>query len=67
MSSKKQNPIRTLREQEGITQLQLAERSGLSLGTVNIAERSGRITKYVADNIAKGLKVKPEALKGIVR
>jgi transcriptional regulator with XRE-family HTH domain len=55
--------LRAERVRRGMSQLDLALKSGVSLGTVSLAERSGRISKSVAARFAAALGIGPATLK----
>jgi len=52
-----QNVVRDARERAGLTQLQLANESGVSLGTISVAERGGRLSERSAQRLAAALHV----------
>ncbi len=57
-----ENPIQHLREQQNLTQTELAEKSGLSLRTIQRVE-AGTIPKgYTLKALAKALEIEPEKL-----
>lgn len=55
--------VRALREQRGLTQFDLAAKSGLSLQTVSLAERAGVVTDRTAHALAAVLEVEAERLR----
>ncbi len=59
------NPIRAARELRGVTQRQLAEASGLTIGTISLAER-GVVTDRTLEAVAKVLGVEVWQLQGDV-
>jgi transcriptional regulator with XRE-family HTH domain len=54
--------LRLLRKREGLSQLALAVRAGVSLNTVSLAERSGRLTERTAERFATALGVTRDVL-----
>ena len=54
--------LRGLREVRGFSQVTLAVRSGVSLTTLSVAERTGFLTAATAQRLAAALEVKPEEL-----
>lgn len=54
--------LRRLRKRRGLSQVALAVKAGVSLNTVSLAERSGRITERVTGLLAQALGVDPAAL-----
>ena len=55
--------LRLLRKREGLSQLALAVRAGVSLNTVSLAERSGRLTERTAELFAAALRVTPDEFR----
>lgn len=51
------NAVRDARERAGVTQLELALRSGISVGTISVAERGGRLSARAAGKLASVLGV----------
>lgn len=57
--------LRFLRQQRGLTQVALAVKAGVSLNTVSLVERSGRITERVANLFAQALQVEPATFRAL--
>jgi transcriptional regulator with XRE-family HTH domain len=55
--------LRGLREARGLSQVALAFRSGVSLSTLSVAERTGFLTPTTAQRLATALEVNPEAFQ----
>lgn len=66
MTNNNRNPIRVLircaRKRQGLSQLELALLADVSLNTVSLAERSGRMSPRTAERIAAALGLAPEQL-----
>lgn len=54
--------LRAARKRKSLSQVHLAVRSGLSLPTVSLAERSGHLTQRTAERLAAALDVPVESL-----
>lgn len=67
MSTPKQkrptSPVRALREERGLTQLQLAVKAGLSIQTISLAERAGLVSAATAARLAEALEVPAAELR----
>jgi transcriptional regulator with XRE-family HTH domain len=57
------NALRRLRAQRRWSQLDLANRAGVSLGTISIAERGGPASAATVQALAAALEVAVEALE----
>jgi transcriptional regulator with XRE-family HTH domain len=56
-------PVRTARLAAKMRAIDLAQRAGVSLGTISLAERHGILSRPMAEKLAEALGVKPEALR----
>lgn len=60
----KLSPVRSAREQAGLTREQLAVKAGVGTTTVYLAERAGLLSEQIAVKLAAVLGCAPEQLLG---
>jgi transcriptional regulator with XRE-family HTH domain len=56
--------LRAARKCKNLSQFQLAVRTGLSLPTISLAERTGYFSERTAERLAAALEVPVESLRG---